>query len=107
MEPNKNYTPPASVAKKDKRESITTYAGLVEAVHREVEKLRAVDVYLNDNGKCRLRACRQILFLMDFCNNAKELDDMELHHELGDDAYAARDVLMAVDRIAEAEEANA
>ena len=85
------------------KKTITTYAGLVGAVQREAEKLQAVDVYLNDNGKCRLRACRQIRFLMDFCENGTELDDMELHYKLGDDVDAVRDVLRAIEQIAERE----
>lgn len=96
---------PALVAEKKKeREIVTTFEGLVEALHRETERLRAVDTYLNDEGKRRLAACATINFLIPFCGTAADLVNMELYDELGDDAAAVRDVLMAVDRIAKLEE---
>ena len=56
-------------------------------------------VYLNDEGKRRLRACETIKFLTAFCDTAADLAALELYDELGDDASAVRDVLMAIDRI--------
>ena len=95
---------PAAVAEKKKERAIvTTFEGLVEALKCETEKLRAVDIYLNDEGKRRLRACETIKFLTAFCDTAADLNDLELYDELGDDASAVRDVLMAVDRIAKLE----
>lgn len=95
---------PAAVAEKKKERAIvTTFEGLVEALGNEAERLRAVDIYLNDEGKQRLRACETIKFLTAFCNTADDLIDLELYDELGDDAAAVRDVLMAVERIAKLE----
>lgn len=94
---------PALMAEMKKREIVTTFEGLVATLKDEAERLRAVDIYLNDEGKRRLRACETIKFLTAFCDTAADLDDMELYDELGDDASAVRDVLMAVDRIAKLE----
>ena len=66
---------------------VTTFEGLVEALEREREKLRAVDIYLNDDGKCRLRACDTLAFLADFC----------------DDAVYVRDIIMAIERVVKLE----
>lgn len=91
---------PALVAEKKKeREIVTTFEGLVVALKGEAERLRAVDIYLNDEGKRRLRACETIKFLTAFCDTAADLAALELYDELGDDASAVRDVLMAIDRI--------
>ena len=81
---------------------VTTFEGLVEALEREREKLRAVDIYLNDDGKCRLRACDTLAFLADFCDDAKSLEDMDVYSELSDDAVYVRDIIMAIERIVEA-----
>lgn len=95
---------PAAVAEKKKERAIvTTFEGLVTALKDEAERLRDVDIYLNDEGKRRLRACETIKFLTAFCDTAADLNDLELYDELGDDASAVRDVLMAVDRIAKLE----
>ena len=95
---------PAAVAEKKKeREIVTTFEGLVIALKDEAERLRAVDIYLNDEGKRRLHACETIKFLTAFCETAADLEALELYDELGDDAAAVRDVLMAVDRIAKLE----
>lgn len=82
---------------------VTTFEGLVEALEREREKLRAVDIYLNDDGKCRLRACDTLAFLADFCDDAKSLDDMDVYSELSDDAVYVRDIIMAIERIVKLE----
>lgn len=81
------------MAEKKKRKIVTTFEGLVEALRKEVEKLQAADTYLNDEGRRRLTACRHILFLTDFCDTAEEREDLELYHELGDNAETVRDVL--------------
>lgn len=96
-------TKPAMVAEKKPREIVTTFEGLVEALGDEAERLRAVDIYLNDEGKRRLRACETIKFLTAFCDTAADLAALELYDELGDDASAVRDVLMAIDRIGKLE----
>ncbi|MBQ8238800.1 MAG: hypothetical protein IJZ39_11715 [Oscillospiraceae bacterium] len=93
----------AKAAEYKPREIVTTFEGLVEALKRETEKLRAVDIYLNDEGKRRLRACETIKFLTGFCETAAELDALGLYDELGDDASAVRDVLMAIERIVKLE----
>ena len=89
--------------KKHDRTIVNTFEGLVEALKDEAERLRDVDIYLNDEGKRRLAACATINFLIPFCDTAADLVNMELYDELGDDAAAVRDVLMAVDRIAKLE----
>lgn len=100
-------TNPALVAEKKKERAIvTTFEGLIEALKREIEKLRAVDTYLNDEGKRRLAACETIQFLTAFCGTAADLVDLELYDELGEDVSAVRDVLMAIDRIVKMEEAE-
>lgn len=91
---------PEELARQHKpREIVTTFEGLVEALRDEAQRLRAVDIYLNDEGKRRLRACETIKFLTAFCNTAADLNDLELYGELGDDASTVRDVLMAIDQI--------
>lgn len=90
---------PALMAEKKKREIVATFEGLIDALGDEAQRLRAVDIYLNDEGKRRLHACETIKFLTDFCNTAADLNDLELYDELGDDASAVRDILMAIDRI--------
>lgn len=92
-------TPEYLAQKLQPREIVNSFEGLVEALHRETERLRAVDIYLNDEGKRRLHACETIKFLTAFCETAADLVALELYDELGDDASAVRDVLMAVDRI--------
>lgn len=92
---------PAEAAqhRKEPREIVTTFEGLVAALAREIGKLRAVDTYLNDDGKRRLRACETIGFLAEFCESAADLTETALYDELGDDADAVRDILMAIERI--------
>lgn len=92
---------PALVAEKKKhdRTIVNTFEGLVEALKDEPERLRDVDIYLNDEGKRRLRACETIKFLTAFCDTAADLAALEPYDELGDDASAVRDVLMAIDRV--------
>lgn len=94
----------ALAAKREPREVVTTFEGLVAALAREIGKLRAVDTYLNDDGKRRLRACETIGFLADFCESAAGLTETALYDELGDDADAVRDILMAIERIEKLEE---
>lgn len=93
----------AKAAKHEPRQIVTTFDGLIEALKRETEKLRAVDTYLNDEGKRRLAACETIKFLSAFCDTAADLTDLELYDELGEDVGAVRDVMMAIDRIAKME----
>ena len=92
---------PAEAAqyRKEPREIVTTFEGLVAAMAREIGKLRAVDTYLNDDGKRRLRASETIGFLAEFCESAADLTETALYDELGDDADAVRDILMAIERI--------
>lgn len=98
-------TPEELARKHQPREIVTTFEGLVEALKRETEKLRAVDIYLNDEGKHRLRACETIKFLAGFCETAAELDALDPYDGLAaEDANAIRDVLMAIQRIEQLEE---
>lgn len=96
-------TPEELARQHQPREIVTTFDGLVEALKRETEKLRAVDIYLNDEGKRRLRACETVKFLTGFCETAAELDALGLYDELGEDASTVRDVLMAIERIVKLE----
>lgn len=96
-------TPEATAARKEPRQIVTSFEGLIKALERETEKLRAVDTYLNDEGKHRLVACENIQFLAAFCDTAADLEDMGLYDELGGDAGAVWDILMAIERIAKME----
>lgn len=48
---------------------VSDYAGLIAAVKAEEDKLRAVDIYLNEEGHRRLSACGKIRFLSAFCGS--------------------------------------
>lgn len=96
---NKKIPPEAMVNKYVPREVITTFDGLIEALEREIEKLRTVDIYLNEAGKRRLEACEKIQFLSTFCDAAANMVDLELYDELGEDTGSVWDILVAIDRI--------
>ena len=82
---------------------VNDYAGLIAAVKAEENRLRTVDIYLNDDGNRRLSACGKIRFLSAFCGSATDLVDLELYDELSDDLAVIQDIMMAIDRIAKME----
>lgn len=89
---------------KDRRDRfVADYDGMIAAVKAEEDKLRAADIYLNDEGRRRLSACGKIGLLSAFCDSATDLIDLELYDELGEDVTAVKDIMMAIDRIAELE----
>lgn len=100
----KKNTNEACMAQKCERPKfVSDYAGLIAAVKAEEDKLRAVDIYLNEEGHRRLSACGKIRFLSAFCGSAIDLVDLELYDELGEDVAAIQDIMMAIDRIAKLE----
>lgn len=99
----KNVNEACMAAKREAPKFVSDYAGLIAAVKAEEDKLRAVDIYLNDSGHRRLSACGKIRFLSVFCGSATDLVDIELYDELGDDVAEVSDIMMAVDRIAKLE----
>lgn len=101
---NKKNVNEACVAEKHERPwFISDYAGLIAAVKAEEDKLRAVDIYLNEEGHRRLSACGKIRFLSAFCGSAIDLVDLELYDALAEDVAAIQDIMMAIDRIAKLE----
>jgi len=82
---------------------VRTFEDIATALRDESQKLRAVDIYLNDKGKRRLSACVKIRNMMDFCSTATELLEANPAAELGDEASAVSDVLHAINRIAKGE----
>lgn len=101
---NKKNVNEAYMAQKCERPKLVSdYAGLIAAVKAEEDKLRAVDIYLNEEGHRRLSACGKIRFLSAFCGSAIDLAEMDLYDELGGDASVTQDILMAIERIAKLE----
>lgn len=86
---------------------IVTYGDFIGTLEVEIQKLQDVELYLNDQGKLLLKAYRKIRDLTAFAESCQELIEIGVMRELNlGEEKAARLALMAIDRIAKAEDAQ-